>query len=137
MYLGIKQKMGALGIHSHDRLFGGTKKDRVLAREAELKHAKELEEEPPEPAAFTAHSTAPGNAPLAAASAKHSKRYAGAIARHLAPVGCCILIARAICQLFQCLNDCMQATVAGAPLQEGCDPNIVFVLDVGWAITEL
>ena len=130
--------MGALGIHSHDRLFGGTKKDRVLAREAELKHAKELEEEPPEPTAFTAHSTAPGSAPLAAASAKLSKRYAGAIASYLALLGCCnnILIVRAVCQPFRCLNDCVQATVAGAPLQEGCDQNTVFVLDIGWAITE-
>ncbi len=75
-----QQKMGAMGIHAHDRLLGGTKRDRLLARSAELKHAKELEEEPPEPAAFTtaALGGSPGPSGLTAAQAnKRLQKYAG------------------------------------------------------------
>lgn len=75
----IGQEVGALGIHSHDQLLGGTKRDRARASEAALKHAKDLEEEPPEPAALKA--AADGSAPtgLTAAQAnKRAKKYAGA-----------------------------------------------------------
>ena len=71
-----------MGIHAHDRLLGGTKKDRVLARKAQLKHAKELEEEPPEPAAFTAAAlgAAPGDGHSTASQPKKGmKKYAGVI----------------------------------------------------------
>lgn len=58
-----------MGIHAHDKLLGGTHADRLLAKRAELKHAKELAEEPPVHPSF-AHlvlSTAPdspGRAPF-------------------------------------------------------------------------
>ena len=74
------QELGAMGIHSHDRLLGGTKRDRARACEAALRHAKDLEEEPPEPSALRA--AADGTAPVAALTAsqanKRVKKYAGA-----------------------------------------------------------
>lgn len=73
------QEMGAMGIHSHDRLLGGTKKDRARACEAALKHAKDLEEEPPEPAAATG--TAPAVGLTAAQANKRVKKYAGATSK--------------------------------------------------------
>lgn len=83
-----------MGIHSHDRLLGGTKRDRMRACEAAIKHAKDLEEEPPELAALRA--AAAGNAPggLTAAQAnKRVKKYAGANSRETS------LFYKAACQL--------------------------------------